>query len=120
MAFQVIDAAGRLIELEDGKPVPPGCKLMVSPLWMDSEQRANAAAYPPKPGPHDDEDEGDQVDSSSPGRRKRTLRMKTRLGTPKTKRQPVPLEEAQAARARGRCSIRTSERASPINNGVET
>ena len=86
MAFQVIDAAGRLIELEDGKPVPPGCKLMVSPLWMDSEQRANAAAYPPKPGPDDDDDD-DEGDGEHRDAEQAYLAMKARLG--RGKRQPI-------------------------------
>src|SRR4051812_12097286 len=39
MAYQVIDAAGRIIELQDDEVVPPGCKLRVSTVFMDSTQK---------------------------------------------------------------------------------
>jgi hypothetical protein len=38
--YQVVDAKGRLIDLEDDEPVPPGCSLHVSTMFMDAEQRA--------------------------------------------------------------------------------
>jgi hypothetical protein len=37
--MQVYDRDGRLIEVADG-PVPDGCSVKASVLWMDSEQRA--------------------------------------------------------------------------------
>ena len=34
--FQVIDKRGRVLEIEDGQPVPDGCKLSVKMTMMDS------------------------------------------------------------------------------------
>ena len=41
--YQVIDAAGRTLTLEDDEPCPPGCTLRVSAMFMD----ARAGASPP-------------------------------------------------------------------------
>ncbi len=38
--YQVIDVAGRVIELEDDEIVPPNCSLRVPTFLMDSEQKA--------------------------------------------------------------------------------
>ena len=42
MSYQVIDAAGRLIELDYDEPIPDGCSLRVPTLFMDAQQRAVA------------------------------------------------------------------------------
>lgn len=39
MAYQVVDAAGRVLDLEDDEIVPDGCSLRVSTVFMDSSQR---------------------------------------------------------------------------------
>ena len=39
MSYQVIDASGRYLTLEDDQPVPDGCRLAVQMKFMDSVQR---------------------------------------------------------------------------------
>lgn len=106
--YQVVDAAGRLIELDDNEPCPDGCSLRVPTLFMDSSQRAVMrdaeqqqrcadayAAFKDRvgagmrrhrvaPDPQSVADGGDDPRTAS------YLAMKRRLGVPKARRQPKP------------------------------
>src|SRR4051812_30127675 len=37
--YEVIDAIGRSLELADDDPLPPGCTLRLSTMFMDAQQR---------------------------------------------------------------------------------
>jgi hypothetical protein len=66
MPVQVIDRNGRVIEVEDDQPVPPGCRLHVPARFMDSQTREVLdnlkQRYPSKAAAEDDEDDADEID----------------------------------------------------------
>jgi hypothetical protein len=63
MPFQVIDRDGDLIEVEDGQPIPSGCRLHVPAVFMDSRERAAIEElrrrHPSKSADDDDLDDAD-------------------------------------------------------------
>jgi len=64
MSFKVIDAAGNVVEIPDGAPIPSGCRLAVPLSFMDSAQRRALAAVRQHYGaaPLADDAEGDDQD----------------------------------------------------------
>jgi hypothetical protein len=66
MPFQVTDANGNLVEVEDGQPIPPGCRLHVPLSFADSRERQMLddlkRRHPPKAAADDDDEESDEAD----------------------------------------------------------
>jgi hypothetical protein len=56
------DRDGNLIEVEDDQPIPDGCRLVISPLFMDSVQRAVAEDTRREREEHDGDD-GEHADA---------------------------------------------------------
>jgi hypothetical protein len=59
--YKVVDANGRQIELEDHEIVPDGCRLMVSPLFMDSLDQVQRLVF------------NDSADDASTDERRRVI-----------------------------------------------
>jgi hypothetical protein len=86
MPFKVIDSHGRTLPLDDGEPVPPGCRLVVSAMLMDSVQRSVAED-------EDDDDEEQLSDAEAAEQRCQEAyrAFKDRLGATMNRRR-VPTE----------------------------
>jgi hypothetical protein len=75
MPFQVIDANGNLLEVEDGQPIPSGCRLHVPMTMLDSATRELLddlkRRYPAKAASdqdgQDDQDDDEEPDDQDDG-----------------------------------------------------